>query len=217
LGEFHLSFSSALPHPGTPFIFLTGSSILISTLSLFFFYLTSSSNHWRRSFFPPAFFPLLHRVERHQAGAGGTGGAHGGGSAGTARASVRGACAAPERARRAGGRAARERVCRATARGWSGWLAAAAGRARGGAAPERARGSGRPQRARIGAMRVTARRIQATWRRRRERAPSGGCGAWGGAERLGWREPERRVDVGRWRAGGRRRQCAARVSVREQS
>jgi hypothetical protein len=55
LGEFHLFFSSALPHPGAPFIF-TGSSILISTLSLFFFYLTSSSNHWRRSFFFPAFF-----------------------------------------------------------------------------------------------------------------------------------------------------------------
>jgi hypothetical protein len=47
--------------------------------------------------------------------------------------------------------------------------------------------------------------------------PSGGCGAWGGAERLGWREPERRVDVGRWRAGGHMRQCAACVSVWEQS
>jgi hypothetical protein len=52
---------------------------------------------------------------------------------------------------------------------------------------------------------------------RARRGPSGGCGAWGGAERLGWREPERRVDVGRWRAGGRRRQCVARVSVWEQS
>jgi hypothetical protein len=27
----------------------------------------------------------------------------------------------------------------------------------------------------------------------------------------------RRVDVGRWRASGRRRQCASRMNVREQS